>query len=112
MALLSALVLVVTGYGWRAYHSLSAGLTKSNALSNLASRPSLPIGSGPDTNILIMGLDSRRDQNGNPLPADVLAQLHAGDSDNGGYNTNVLMLLHVPGNGGRAQAISLFAKIV
>lgn len=54
-----------------------------------------------------MGLDSRLDQDGNPLPRDVLAQLHAGDASDGGYNTNVLMLVHVPGDGGNAQAISI-----
>jgi LCP family protein required for cell wall assembly len=107
--MLSALVLLVTGYGWREYHSLSGGLTRSNALSGVIGDNSDNSGggSGRDTNILIMGLDSRLDQNGQPLPKDVLAQLHAGDSDNGGYNTNVLMLLHVPGDGSRAQAISI-----
>jgi LCP family protein required for cell wall assembly len=104
VALLSTSVLLVTGYGWQAYHNLSTGLTKSNALSGLLGDSAV---SGADTNILIMGLDSRLDQNGEPLPKDVLAQLHAGDSNDGGYNTNVLMLLHVPGNGGRAQAISI-----
>ncbi|WP_199808068.1 hypothetical protein [Streptomyces sp. NRRL F-2580] len=35
-----------------------------------------------------MGLDSRRDQNGEKLPEEVLDQLHAGSSDIGGYNAN------------------------
>ena len=111
MALVSTMVLLVTGYGWRAYQTLSTGLTRSNALSGLPAADNHPAGgdisAGVDTNILIMGLDSRLDQNGNPLPRDVLAQLHAGDSDNGGYNTNALILLHVPGDSGRAQAISI-----
>ncbi|HEX4252280.1 MAG TPA: LCP family protein [Pseudonocardia sp.] len=102
LALLSALVLFVTGYGWHAYQSLSSGLTKSDALTGTGTTST-----NGDTNILVMGLDSRLDQNGNPLPRDVLAQLHAGDSSDGGYNTNVLMLLHVPGDGSRAQAISI-----
>ena len=106
MALVSTMVFLVTGYGWRAYHSLSSGMTKSNALAGLPTAAA-NIVTGADTNILIMGLDSRLDQNGNPLPRHVLAQLHAGDSDNGGYNANVLMLVHVPGNGSRAQAISI-----
>ena len=101
-ALSSVLVLVVTGYGWKTYQELSDGLGHSDAL--VGSSPASVNGS---TNILIMGLDSRLDQNGNPLPRDVLAQLHAGDSSDGGYNTNVLMLLHIPGDGGRAQAISI-----
>jgi LCP family protein required for cell wall assembly len=102
LALVSALVLCVTGYGWHAYQNLSSGLTKSDALTGTGTTST-----NGDTNILVMGLDSRLDQNGNPLPKDVLAQLHAGDSSDGGYNTNVLMLLHVPGDGSRAQAISI-----
>jgi LCP family protein required for cell wall assembly len=100
VAVVSALVLIVTGYGWSVYHNLSAGLTKSSALEDAGNGIGSAGGdsSGP-VNILIMGLDSRLDQNGNPLPASVLDQLHAGDSSNGGYNTNVMMLLHVPGTG-------------
>ncbi|MGW2993898.1 LCP family protein, partial [Streptomyces sp. NPDC001193] len=60
-----------------------------------------------DTNILLMGLDSRRDQNGEKLPEEVLDELHAGSSDIGGYNANTLILLHVPGDGSRAKAFSV-----
>ncbi|WP_245607325.1 LCP family protein [Pseudonocardia spinosispora] len=105
MALLSALVLVVTGYGWRQYNALTSGLDRSHALDGLlTSGAPAP---GVSRNILIMGLDSRLDQDGRPLPKDVLDQLHAGDSSDGGYNTNVLMLLHVPGDGSKASAISI-----
>lgn len=93
-ALASCLVLVITGYGWSVVNELSGGLTKSAALAGRAGGDT-----GGPMNILVMGLDSRLDQNGNPLPAAVLDQLHAGDSSNGGYNTNVLMLLHIPGSG-------------
>lgn len=51
------------------------------------------------TNILIMGLDSRLDENGNPLPAATYEALHAGNGSDGGYNTNVLMLIHIPAHG-------------
>ena len=46
-------------------------------------------------NILLIGLDSRKDQDGNDLPWAILKHLHAGDSDAGGYNTNTLILVHV-----------------
>jgi LCP family protein required for cell wall assembly len=46
-------------------------------------------------NILLIGLDSRKDQNGDDLPQDILDELHAGGSDDGGYNTNTLILAHV-----------------
>lgn len=101
-ALASALVLLVTGYGWHTYRDLTKGLTRSGALGDSsAPRPGQPM------NILVMGLDSRLNQDGDPLPRDVLAQLHAGDSSDGGYNTNVLMVLHVPGDGSPAQAVSV-----
>jgi LCP family protein required for cell wall assembly len=44
---------------------------------------------------LLIGLDSRKDQDGNDLPWSILKHLHAGDSDDGGYNTNTLILVHV-----------------
>ena len=46
-------------------------------------------------NLLLIGLDSRKDQHGDDLPQEILDQLHAGDSDAGGYNTNTLILVHV-----------------
>jgi LCP family protein required for cell wall assembly len=103
----SILVLATTGYGWNVMRDFSSGLTTSSALGgNITGDIEAGDLSGPQ-NILIMGLDSRRDQNGNPLPKAVLDQLHAGDSDNGGYNTNVLMLVHLPGGGGQPVGISI-----
>ncbi|MBV9313730.1 MAG: LCP family protein [Pseudonocardia sp.] len=101
-ALLSVAVLVVTGYGYSEYRDLSNGLTRSSALDGLADGRS-----DGAVNILIMGLDSRLDQDGNPLPKAVLDQLHAGDGRNGGYNANVLMVLHIPTDGGKVSAISI-----
>jgi LCP family protein required for cell wall assembly len=101
----SALVLAISGFGYFVYDNLRS-LGSSHA-----------IGDGPKskdgaTNILLIGLDSRKDQNGNDLPAAVLDQLHAGskegvDNGVGGYNTNTLILLHVPNNGGKATAFSI-----
>lgn len=80
-------------------------------LSGIGSSAALD-GNGPrsadgSTNILLMGLDSRKDQNGDDLPSDVLDKLHAGHSDIGGYNANTLILLHVPADGGRATGFSI-----
>lgn len=103
----SVLVLVTTGYGWNVMREFSNGVTTSSALGgSITGHLDTDHLDGPE-NILIMGLDSRRDQNGNPLPQAVLDQLHAGDSDNGGYNTNVLMLVHLPGGGGQPVGISI-----
>lgn len=101
LGLVAAMVLAATGYGWSALGSLAHGLRTSDALDGEAGSLN------GDTNILIMGLDSRLDENGNPLPQDIYNALHAGDEQNGGYNSNVLMLLHVPANGSRATSISI-----
>ena len=60
------------------------------------------------TNILLLGLDSRRDNNGNDLPRALLDTMHVGSSSSiGGYNTNTIILIHVPANGRQAIAISI-----
>ena len=99
--LVASVVVLITAVAWTMYHNVSTGITTSNALAGAP--PSL----GADQNILIMGLDSRLDQHGQPLPQDIYDALHAGDETVGGYNANVLMLLHIPGDGSRAAAISI-----
>jgi LCP family protein required for cell wall assembly len=73
------------------------------------------IASGPSTgaqNILLMGLESRRDWDGNILPASILAQLHAGNARAvadgvGGNDTNTLILIHIPAGGKKAVGFSI-----
>ncbi|MGO4636153.1 LCP family protein [Streptomyces sp. 2RAF24] len=90
------------GGGWYLYRDLSRSIGVSTALDDGA-----PRSKHGDTNILLMGLDSRKDNNGGELPDAVLDKLHAGSSEIGGYNTNTLILLHVPGDGSRATALSV-----
>jgi LCP family protein required for cell wall assembly len=99
MTLVSMLVLGVTGYVW-AQVDTKIGVHRSDALIAPGEKKSLD----GDTNILIIGLDSRLDENGNPLPQNIYDALHAGDDSVGGYNANVLMLLHVPVHG---QAVEI-----
>jgi LCP family protein required for cell wall assembly len=103
LALLSAVVLAVTGTVWWSTNLVIGGFNVSRALAEAKVAQS----TGGDRNILLMGLDTRKDQDGNDLPADVLKQLHAGDSSNGGYNTNTLILLHVPADGKKVVAFSI-----
>ena len=100
-ALVSVLVLVLTGIGWIGHPDLSSGITTSEALAGV------PASVGADQNILIMGLDSRLDQQGRPLPQDFYDALHAGDENSGEYDADVLIVLHVPGGGGQVTAISI-----
>jgi LCP family protein required for cell wall assembly len=90
VALTSCAALVTTGALWYPTHDILGGFTVSGALPSDAAKSS-----GGAMNILLIGLDSRKDQDGNDLPQEVLDQLHAGDSDQGGYNTNTLILMHV-----------------
>ena len=90
VAAVSAVVLVATALGWYSVHGMLGGINVSSALG-----ADSPRSSGGEMNILLIGLDSRKDQQGNDLPREVLDQLHAGDSDTGGYNTNTLILVHV-----------------
>lgn len=108
VGVVSALVLSATGYAWTQYHNLDSTIKKSHALDNTVNGVAAPVPKSlnGDTNILIMGLDSRLDENGNPLPQAMYDALHAGDASEGGHNANVLMLLHVPVSG-RATAISI-----
>lgn len=95
LGLVSLLVLSLTGYAWATYTTFNNDLHRSNAKDNSGVKSSL----NGDTNILIMGLDTRLDENGNPLPQNIYDALHAGDQSDGGENANVLMLLHVPAHG-------------
>jgi len=63
---------------------------------------------GGDVNILLLGLDSRRDGNGNDLPRKLLDYMHVGSSSAiGGYNTNTMIVIHIPADGKKAVAISI-----
>jgi len=96
LVLVAVAVVLVTGAGyWMARGVLGgpgglAGITISQALGGQD-----PKSTGDGQNILLIGLDSRKDQNGDDLPWAVLKHLHAGDSDDGGYNTNTLILAHI-----------------
>ena len=56
-----------------------------------------------------MGLESRRDWNGNILPNSILAKLHAGNAQavangDGGNDTNTLILIHIFAGGKKRSA--------
>ncbi|WP_066039464.1 LCP family protein [Herbiconiux solani] len=104
------LVVVLLGAGGFVvynYLDLSNGLQRSDiALPTGTSDPGVPQNTG-ESNILVMGLDSRVDQQGQPLPDEIYNAINAGDQSDGGYNANVLMLIHIPAGGGQAVGISI-----
>ncbi len=101
---LAAAVLVVSGAAYKVV-SLSEGLGNGVSISNGASVGAM--------NILVMGLESRTDYEGNTLSAGLLAAMHAGsvygveNQGVGGQATNTLILLHVFAGGQKAVGFSV-----
>jgi LCP family protein required for cell wall assembly len=109
VALASVAVIGLSGYGWSLLNQAQTHLTTDNVIEHHtppATAATVPHQNGQDTNFLLVGIDSRTDVHGNPLPPDVLASLHAGP-DEGFLNTDTLIVVHVPGDGGKASAVSI-----
>jgi LCP family protein required for cell wall assembly len=95
----SALVLALTGTAWGLYRDVTGGITTTDVIA----------GGNDDgaQDILLVGVDSRTDAKGNPLPQDVLRQLHATGDGQGVLNSDTIILLHVPEDGRAAVAFSV-----
>jgi LCP family protein required for cell wall assembly len=92
-------VVLGTGVAWTKIRSFEEGIYHMFA-------PSL--GQGGDDgaiDILLVGMDSRADAHGNPLTAEELATLRAGDDV--ATNTDTVILVRIPNNGRSATAISI-----
>ena len=100
-ASLSLALLVGTGYGWSVQRQWTDQIVTSDVIGTRTARPQPE---QPFTALLV-GLDSRTDASGNPLPPELLAQLRAGE-DEGQLHTDTIILLHVPG-GPRARAVAI-----
>ncbi|MEV4599618.1 LCP family protein [Amycolatopsis sp. NPDC049253] len=109
LGVVSTLVLGATGYAWSQLHRLDTGIVTADVIPPAAQIPEAPTGQPLQVaqNILLVGLDSRTDANGNPLPQNVLDSLHAGSSDDGGSTTDTMIVVHVPAGGAAATAISI-----
>jgi LCP family protein required for cell wall assembly len=96
---LAVAVVIGTGVAWNNVRSFEDGIFHMWA-------PSL--GKGGDDgaiDILLVGLDSRTDAHGNPLSAEELETLRAGDEE--ATNTDTIILIRIPNNGKSATAISI-----
>jgi LCP family protein required for cell wall assembly len=99
----AALVLAISGFSYFVVRDVSS-IGGSHAID-----------SGPSIgaqNILLMGLESRTDWNGNILPNNILNALHAGSAAGvaagvGGNATNTLILIHIPAGGKKASGFSI-----
>ncbi|WP_084681879.1 LCP family protein [Actinomycetospora chiangmaiensis] len=98
----SLAVLAVSAFAWAQVRYLD----RSTASASVIQAP-VPPALAAEQNILLLGVDSRTDPQGNPLPPDLLAALHAGDSTDGGDTADSITVVHIPAGGGRATAISI-----
>ena len=101
--IVAAAILVVSGFAYYVKAQVN-DIGGSNAISG-----------GPVTgamNILLMGLESRTDYDGNILPVRILNALHAGsvqgiENGVGGQDTNTLILIHIFAGGQKAVGFSI-----
>ncbi|MFV8165918.1 MULTISPECIES: LCP family protein [Mycobacteriaceae] len=92
-------VVLGTGVAWSQIRSFESGI---NHISSAA------LGGGGEDgaiDILLVGMDSRTDAHGNPLSAEELETLRAGDDVS--TNTDTIILIRIPNNGKSATAISI-----
>jgi LCP family protein required for cell wall assembly len=109
LGVVSTLVLGVTGYAWTQLSRLDGAIVTADVIAPSAQLPAGPAGEPLKVaqNILLVGIDSRTDANGNPLPQNVLDALHAGSDDDGGDTTDTMIVVHIPAGGAAATALSV-----
>lgn len=98
----STLVLAATGYYWNQLEAFDDGLTTADVIDQAPQEK--PADGAID--ILMVGMDSRTDAQGNPLSEEQLRMLSAGVSD-GELNTDTLIMIRIPNDGERAYGVSL-----
>jgi LCP family protein required for cell wall assembly len=102
VVVLSLLVLSVTGYYWSTLNEWEDGLTRQDVID--AAPTERPADGAID--ILMVGMDSRTDAQGNPLSKELLRELSAGKVE-GTLNTDTLIMIRIPNDGGKAVGISM-----
>ena len=96
-ALLSATILVASGWLWALVNEFNANVNRVDAIgSNNGGGSDVD---GEDQNILLVGNDNR-----GGIPDDVLREL--GTEDESGFNTDTMLLVHLPADGRKATAVS------
>ncbi|RLK61044.1 LytR family transcriptional attenuator [Actinokineospora cianjurensis] len=109
VTVVSVAVVAAFGYGWWAFSGLDDNVATTDVIDVQADDPATGRSStdrlDTATDILLVGIDSRTDAFGNPLPKEVLAMLNGGKAD-GERNTDTMILVHIPAGGKRAVAFS------
>ncbi len=102
-AVLAATVLAVFAFYWGFATKATADVANSQGVKQ-AGEAGVVFRGGE--NILLVGSDARTDADGNPLTADQLAAVST-TLDDGGVNTDTIMVMHIPQGGGKATAVSI-----
>jgi LCP family protein required for cell wall assembly len=103
VALVSIAAMGVTGYAYVTKDRLQETVHITEALTQ-PGEPAPPADDG-GTDILLVGSDARTDAQGNPLPTRLLKQLRTEEKP--GVNTDTIIILRVPKNGGKPTGISI-----
>ncbi|MEV4319294.1 LCP family protein [Actinocrispum sp. NPDC049592] len=104
VAVVSVFVLSATAYAWVTYRNVNSDVVTTDVIAPEVKKAGVkPLDGAQD--ILLVGMDSRTDAYGNPLPKEVMNILHGGIND-GEKNTDTMILVHIPTDGRRAVAIS------
>lgn len=98
LAIITVIALVLGTIGYFTIGKLNNKLAQTGELS---------LGEKQDgaTDILLVGIDSRTDAQGNPLSKEETEMLNAGDAE--AANTDTIILIRVPNDGSSATAVSL-----
>ncbi|TCP56092.1 LytR family transcriptional attenuator [Tamaricihabitans halophyticus] len=105
VAILSVAALVLTGVAWFTIGQLNESTNTTDALEQVQQAPGAPSANDSATDILLVGNDTRTDLQGNPLPLDQLKALRTEATDS--LNTDTLILLRIPKDGGMGSAMSI-----
>jgi LCP family protein required for cell wall assembly len=107
VVLLSAAVVTTIGFGWYTFRTADDKVVRDDVITASPQAPSARDLPRTSQTILLVGLDSRTDAQGNPLPQEVLDALNAGEAT-GVQNTDTMMVVHIPADPEKkAFAVSL-----
>lgn len=98
LAIIAAVMLVGGGYAYSSIGTIGSTMNQAGGLN---------LGEQQDgaTDILLVGIDSRTDAHGNPLPQKDIDMLRAGEEDT--TSTDTIILIRVPNDGSSATAVSV-----
>ena len=106
LGLASLLALGASGYAYVTKDHLQENVPTTDALAPRAGEPPAPPADDGADDILLVGSDARTDAQGNPLPLRVLRELRT-EADNGAVNTDTIIVLRLPRDGGKPSAVSI-----